>query len=191
MTHLEQLRLISDELLNEELDFGRLFPAIKLYHQLLVEFSGIDLTNDDLHNPIIQEYGKALGTSYAARCVDDILRTKRFVKGCFHAYEAAKASKNGPVRILYAGCGPYATLVLPLIARLSPADLQVSVLEINPVSLDFFHKVINHLGFRILLKVLNWPMLLNIKSLKEKLTTSYSLKQWPLHCVRNINSPLP
>ena len=68
------------------------------------------MENDRNREDIHLANGKALGTSWAARCVDDIIRTKKFVAGVYQAVQ--KLLNEYPektVHILYAGTGPFAT----------------------------------------------------------------------------------
>ena len=51
-----------------------------------------------------------------------------------------------PVTILYAGTGPFATLLTPLITIFRPVQLQMILLEINPVSFHYLQKTIQQFG---------------------------------------------
>ena len=48
-------------------------------------------------------------------CVDDIMRTRRFVRGVYHAMADMLNAREGKINLLYAGTGPFAMLVLPSI----------------------------------------------------------------------------
>jgi hypothetical protein len=68
------------------------------------------------------------------------------VKGLTEGVERCLTQQKKPVHVLYAGTGPFATLVLPLLSRYSPAELQLSLLEINPDSFAFVQGVFQQLA---------------------------------------------
>jgi predicted RNA methylase len=88
----------------------------------------------------------AIGSTWAALCIDDQLRTKRFVSGLFQAVSAVAARRAGPVHVLYAGTGPWATLILPLTTRFSPEQLRFTCIEINDGSFALLQRTITALG---------------------------------------------
>jgi len=60
------------------------------------------------------------------------MRTKRFMEGVYTAVKEKMAIiGNRPVCVLYAGTGPFATLVLPLLTRFSENQVQFILLEVN------------------------------------------------------------
>lgn len=69
----------------------------------------------------------------AAHCLIDLERTRRFLKGIHKAIEDY-LKKNKQIRILYAGCGPYATLLTPFTTLYTPEQLRFTFLEINEES---------------------------------------------------------
>ena len=62
--------------------------------------------------------GLILNPSQAGQCLPEIQRTKAFVNGLDEAVQQKKAEGCSPVKIFYAGCGPFSTLVLPLMLSL-------------------------------------------------------------------------
>ena len=56
--------------------------------------------------------GMAVSPLTAAFCAREVFRTAAFIKGLGEAVQDA-ARDDRPVRVLYAGCGPYALLALP------------------------------------------------------------------------------
>ncbi|REE82872.1 hypothetical protein BX611_0147 [Lutibacter oceani] len=96
-------------------------------------------------NDIEFENGKALGTYWAALCLDGLLRTRQFIRGINEAIKE-KTNNKKPIHILYAGTGPFATLILPFIFRYSKQDIKYTFLEINPFSFKLLKNVILKLG---------------------------------------------
>ncbi|MGK0387006.1 MAG: hypothetical protein ACI849_001626 [Patiriisocius sp.] len=67
-------------------------------------------------HPVAIDGGIALSSQHAIDCLHDILRTTRFIKGVYLAIlDAQKQFPNTRLEIVYAGCGPVATLILPLL----------------------------------------------------------------------------
>lgn len=99
--------------------------------------------NDSLHLPS----GEALNPAAAARCVSDYLRTRAFVRGLAAALEEARRRFPGErLRVLYAGCGPLATLVLPLLSRQDPAEVGFTLVDVHGFSLDVARRLLESLA---------------------------------------------
>ena len=101
-------------------------------------YSGISAVfiKNESTNEVTLNGGIALSTAHAANCLNDSVRTARFIKGTYFAVkELKKRFPNERVNILYAGCGPYATILLPLLPLFSKDDFSVTFLDINEASL--------------------------------------------------------
>ena len=89
--------------------------------------------------------GVAINPQAAAHCVTDYRRSVVFMRGLFTGLQCCLARFPGrPLRVLYAGCGPYATLMLPLLPRFKPGQLDVTVLDIHQRSLDSVQNLLRH-----------------------------------------------
>ncbi len=108
---------------------------LRRFHDLCAEITGIRGDGDRDHAADLRlPGGTAISPAYAACTVFDWLRTKRFVYGLFRAIIQAGRHGPGPVHVLYAGCGPFATLALPIM-RIVPATAAVwTMLEIQPAA---------------------------------------------------------
>jgi len=144
---MKRLEKIAFVLRKEETDFLELTEAIDDYEALVFELSNISIAEESNRRDIHFVNGKALGTTWAALCIRDILRTKTFIKGLFNAIDYVKETKEGPVHVIYAGTGPFATLILPIMATYPEEKVQFTLLEINKVSFESTNRVINKLGF--------------------------------------------
>jgi len=143
----ETLRKIAKVLIEPTTDFEQLSTAIIQLKEFYLKISEVDLENDKNRKDIHLSNGKALGTSWAARCVDDIIRTKQFISGVYQAVQ--KLLDEHPektIHILYAGTGPFAALVTPLTALFSSNQLQFTFLELNTVSYQKVQLVVQQIG---------------------------------------------
>lgn len=142
-----ELSEISDILLADEINFSDLSTSLANMKTLLMKVSEIDPSLPEYKLDIHHETGKAIGPQWAGLCVDDLLRTKRFTKGAFNAIQEIKAKKPGkPVTLLYVGTGPFATLIMPLLTKFTPEELQLILVEVNPVTVVALKNTIKNLG---------------------------------------------
>ncbi len=91
--------------------------------------------------------GLAISPMQAALCAGEEQRTAIFLRGLHDAIaEAIEAKSVEPVRVLYAGSGPYAALAAPLMAVFPPDNVQFTILDIHPASIESAKSVIHRLG---------------------------------------------
>ncbi|MFT5778508.1 MAG: putative O-methyltransferase YrrM [Crocinitomicaceae bacterium] len=146
MNRSEILNDITAVLLDEQLDYHDLSKAMNSYKSILNSFATIALEDEESKKDIQMSNGIAIGMTWAARCIDDQIRTKRFIKGTFEAIQDQLKTKKS-VHLLYAGTGPYGTLILPILSKFSPKQLKVTLLEINETSMKHVQQIIQELGF--------------------------------------------
>ncbi|MEH6582293.1 MAG: hypothetical protein V7754_10190, partial [Halioglobus sp.] len=92
--------------------------------------------------------GVAINPQAAAHCVKDYRRSVVFIRGVYAALKVLrKRFPDTPIQVLYAGCGPFATLLLPLLGRFHAGVLDITLLEIHRRSLDSVGHLIDHFGF--------------------------------------------
>ena len=90
--------------------------------------------------------GIALSSQHAIDCLGDPLRTVRFIKGTHQAIkDALKRFPSEKINLLYAGCGPGAPLILPLLSHFKPEQLSITLLDINESSIYSVKTLINSL----------------------------------------------
>lgn len=136
----DKLVNISNDLLLPQDFHDKLVPAITSYTQLLFELGEIKADEISDRTDIRSKFGSAIGTFWAANCVKEVLRTQRFVRGLYLAIKDKLLQGDGPIHVLYAGTGPFATLALPVMVQFSPAEVQFTLLEINENS---YHKLLD------------------------------------------------
>ncbi|RYD96717.1 MAG: hypothetical protein EOP54_13010 [Sphingobacteriales bacterium] len=112
--------------------------AIKLLSDFFIPLRSNRNPHPADQTEIILEGGIALSFDHAADCLLDYRRTARFIKGVYLAIqELILRFPNQKINILYAGCGPFATLLLPVLPLFNPAQLQATLIDINPESVKF------------------------------------------------------
>lgn len=138
MTKLRKIQGLSSRILKAgKFEYGEIFQACNMLFNALVEVSDLDMRKQEKERHLFLKKGNAIRLSCAARCLQDILRTKRFIDAVFMAVtEILEKDDTRPVHILYAGTGPFATLVLPLTARFTSSQVQFTLLEINESSYE-------------------------------------------------------
>ena len=90
--------------------------------------------------------GWAISPVQAALCAREPLRSAAFIQGLAAAIMAALDAER-PVSVLYAGCGPFALLALPLMAIFSPHQVRFTILEVHQEALDYARALIEKLGY--------------------------------------------
>lgn len=148
--HKKQLQNISQYIINSSSINDEL-----LHTKLLSDF--LTALVKDIDEPLQQKKftetfipgGIALSSEDAAVCLDDYLRTARFIKGTYSAIkELLTCFPDQKINILYAGCGPYAALLLPILYFFNKDDINVTLLDINLSSIQSVKKLVSILDLR-------------------------------------------
>lgn len=91
--------------------------------------------------------GLALSPRMASMCLDDVARTVIFMRGVYSAINDLRGEIDGrPVRVLYAGCGPFAPLCLPLMSVLPAGMAEFTLLDIHAESISSARALVKRLG---------------------------------------------
>ncbi|MCA9300152.1 MAG: hypothetical protein KDA28_13860 [Phycisphaerales bacterium] len=139
------LRTVALRLLGD-LTVGEQWSAVKELQGLLERQApiGSAALSGDL---IVGTAGVAITPDMAALCAQDFVRTVAFVQGSFAAIrEARQRRPDRPVQVLYAGCGPWCTLALPLMACLDPDVARFELIDLQPRSLALALALIESFG---------------------------------------------
>jgi predicted RNA methylase len=141
------LKTITNALLSPVMDYSAIREAALSLKKLFTEAVAFDDTDNSGNENIRTSSGLAIGPRSAALCITDMMRTRKFILGIRDAIEERLRLNPGrPVTVLYAGTGPFATLLTPLITVFRPAQLQMVLLEINPVSFYYLQKTMYQFG---------------------------------------------
>ncbi len=161
----EKLKIITQDLLSPVLDYSAVRNASISLKELFEEEVAFDKNDQTNWGHILTGSGQAVGPWTAAYCVTDMMRTRKFILGIRDAIqERLKLDRGNPVTLLYAGTGPFATLLTPLTTVFSPLQLKLVLLEINPVSFGFLQKTIqkfemkDHLVEAVLADAVTWAI---------------------------------
>jgi hypothetical protein len=93
-------------------------------------------------------YGYAIAPLNAGYCLLDMDRSFAFMKGLFEAIEEAKLRfPNQKIHILYAGTGPFASLVLPIAQHYEHDQVCITALDIHDSAILFLKKLVEELEF--------------------------------------------
>jgi hypothetical protein len=140
-----ELGRITNILLEDHIDYTAIRDACMALRNIFFEATGFDESLPETQAHISTEAGLAVGPLSAAFCITDMLRTRVFLRGLFEAIkDRLTINPSKPVTVLYAGTGPFATLLVPLTTRFTPQQLQMVLLEINPVSIIHLRKTIEY-----------------------------------------------
>jgi hypothetical protein len=167
----QKLAIIGDCILSSVSTPAQQQAALDEFARLCSSIGGVqpDPCFDAWSGDSLLNSGVAISPQAAAHCVADYRRSVVYIRGLYDAICAAQSrfgtvaliADEGcgalspphnlplkpPLRILYAGCGPYATLLLPLLHRFEPGSLQVLLLDIHQESLDSLSQLIASAGY--------------------------------------------
>lgn len=141
------LKEITDRLLRTEYPAEQMRAAADM-HAL---FSGITKVSDNSQNEEDRREtssvgGTAISPRDAARCMFDYMRTINFLSGVRAAViEAQRRFPAQTIHVLYAGCGPFAPLALPLTTEFTGDEVQFTLLDIHQRSLDAVRLIVEKL----------------------------------------------
>ena len=112
--------------------------AIKLLSDFYLTFRSNRISQPSDETEMVLKGGVALSFDHAADCLLDYHRTARFIKGIYLAiHELLLRFPDQKINILYAGCGPFATILLPILPLFKADQLQVTLIDIHPESVKF------------------------------------------------------
>ncbi|MFT4825131.1 MAG: hypothetical protein ACI9DH_000991 [Halioglobus sp.] len=146
-----KLAAITDTILDETSTPEQLRSVLHEFSKLCSQASGVVPNNsfDAWAEDSFLSSGVAINAQAAAHCVTDYQRTVVFLRGINAALvELLERFPEAPIKILYAGCGPYGTLLLPLLDRFDPDRLDIALIDYHQQSLDSVAQLIDFFDYR-------------------------------------------
>ncbi len=141
------LAAIANAILDETSSTATLHQALDSFALQCSGVTGIvpDRSFDAWADDALLATGVAINPQAAAHCVCDYQRSVVFIRALHAAIGLALLRfPNSRLQILYAGCGPFASLLLPLLKRFSADQLEVSLLDVHPRSLHAVSELLVH-----------------------------------------------
>lgn len=146
METLEQIRSLTETILTERDDKDLLRATLSSMQDIYSEHTGIKAT-DFSEEYISLPSGVAISPLQAADCLVQMERTVVFLRGVYKALLDLRQRKPGScINVLYAGCGPYATLLTPFTCFFQPHELQFWLMDISPESVESVKRMYDSLG---------------------------------------------
>jgi hypothetical protein len=140
----DALHAITDQLLFEN-DNTKLTLAAQQLYDLFLNVSGALTKDNDTQLPT----GTALSAYDAAQCILDVNRTSKFLQGIHAALiKAQEQFPNETLEVVYAGCGPFATLIVPLARRFNPTRVRFTLIDTHRDSLDSARRIAEVFGLQ-------------------------------------------
>jgi len=120
-------------------DDRRSAAAVTSLDRLFRDITGLDENTPDLrdHSAVSLSVGSAISPLDAGRCLLDVRRTVVYLRGVYAAIQEAQQRFPGEViHVLYAGCGPFALLCLPLLPLLAKQAVHFTLLDVHARAIE-------------------------------------------------------
>ena len=130
------------DVLAQESDFAVWQDKLNALAKLLGDITGVRVDDDmNQSEATLLAGGKAISPVQAAKCINEVLRTRQFWLANLAAIEDFAAKKK-QISILYAGTGPYGAIILPLLPLLDQVAIRLVCLDIHEENLQALQKVL-------------------------------------------------
>jgi len=136
-----------DTLLSDQHSFSSQISLMDQFAEHCRGITGVipDPTFDAWADDTELNSGVAINPQAAAFCIKDYARTLQFIRGIFSALKDIKDKPFLNTRsVLYAGCGPFATLLLPILSKLELSNFEFHLIDIHPESLKSVRTLLDH-----------------------------------------------
>lgn len=144
-----RLQLIGHTVLDQDSSPAQLRDALEDFLALCAEQGGVvaDPCFDAWSGDALLQQGVAISPAAAAHCVRDYRRTVVYTRALYAAIKRALIRfPDARLQVLYAGCGPYASLLLPVIQLFEPGQLELHLLDYHQESLDCVAQILAACG---------------------------------------------
>jgi hypothetical protein len=126
-------------------DDRRSRAAVTSLDRLFREITGLRENTVDLRDRSASSVaaGHAISPLDAGRCLLDPRRTAIYLRGVYHAIqEAQQQFPREIIRVLYAGCGPFASLCLPLLPLLAGEAVHFTLLDVHARAIESVQAIV-------------------------------------------------
>ena len=145
---LERLRTLTEQLLEGAALPGDAAAAVRELESLFSELAAFGVPTENIAEGESRlSTGLAISPGQAAMCLRDFGRTTAFLRGVHRAIAScAQAAPGRTVEVLYAGCGPYALLAVPILAIHPLGEVRFTLLDVHERSLRAARALVESLG---------------------------------------------
>jgi len=142
-----QLAAITAALTAPGTTIGETALCVSQLEALLEQHSPFRRADDITDGESVLPTGWAVSPTQAAMCARDYRRTYTFARGLALAIaDAQHLVTERPVRVLYAGCGPWALIALSSMATLPGETVRFTLLDAHQTSIDSVRALVTNLG---------------------------------------------
>ena len=143
MSHSEQLRNITLEILDETRPAYSCRAEVMELKAIFEDVGSLSFAREISDGETATNAGTAISPMMAAMCLDDFARTVQFIRGVHEAIvDQRRKHAERPVRILYAGCGPWSTLAVPLMSLFTAEEARFTLIDIHAESIRSAERVV-------------------------------------------------
>jgi hypothetical protein len=115
------------------------------YKELLQKQANINRESAKNQEHFYRSNGMAISMNIAVECLNDPFRTKRFVLGTYQAIQDLLKKGKRNLRVLYAGTGPFASILLPTLLKLQEEDVHFTLMDINEDTIQHLKSLLKKL----------------------------------------------
>jgi hypothetical protein len=146
---LADLKRITQILIAEESSYLEIRNACTGLLDFFYQVTEFDETDTVNQKHMQSAAGQAVSPQAAAVCIRDFMRTRVFMLGLKEAISTKLQQNPGrAVTVLYAGTGPFATLLIPMVTMFSASELNMLLLDINPASIACLNRIIRYFNLQ-------------------------------------------
>ncbi len=143
------IREATGRLLSQTATRPEIIQAIAQLHDTLADITGVrgDVRQAELDVETYLPQGMAVSPYLAAKCLVEVYRTRQYLQAVHAAIqEARRRFAPEPIHVLYAGCGPYATLAIPLMTQFPAGSVMFTLLDIHTQSIQAVRRLVETLS---------------------------------------------
>lgn len=144
---VKEMRRITSYLIETKEPIWSLRPEVMELKALFEKIQTSTFANlhDIASGETYTENGLAVSPTMAILCVNEYVRTIQFLRGVHQAVSDLLTIKE-QIRVLYAGCGPFATLAIPLMTLFPAEQLTFTLIDMHEASIDSARSIVESLG---------------------------------------------